>query len=451
MNFKLDNFLNPKKLRLIALIFPLITFIGVFFNSDIYKNLSLLQNSDATAVFIISAAALVLCMLFLYYYGDFKSDLSFLAAIFIATFAIIMRLFMFDSQSGDYNSFLSEWIFEMRTLPGVEALVKPIGDYNMPYLYFLFVIAKSGIRDLYMIKIISVIFDLVCALGVLKLVSVFNNGDNSKLFAFTIFLFAPTVFLNSSYWAQCDSVYTAFCIFALYFALKDKGSLSVIFFSLAFSFKIQTIFILPIIVFLLILKKIKPLDLVLFPVTFVLTLVPALICGRSFYDTFSIYLSQTQSYPSLSMNAASFWEIFPESEFMFFGSAAVFFAGAGALLVLIALLNKYKKIEKKHILDIALIFCLLIPFLLPRMHERYFYLAEVLSIIYVIVKNKRLYIAPILLTTGFVSYYPFIFGEPPISFNYLPIANGIVLIILIKALFDDLNKNSKPLLKGENI
>ena len=85
------------------------------------------------------------------------------------------------------------------------------------------------------------------------------------------------------------------------------------------------------------------------------------------------------------------------------------------------------------------------------MHERYFYLAEVLSIIYVIVKNKRLYIAPILLTTGFVSYYPFIFGEPPISFNYLPIANGIVLIILIKALFDDLNKNSKPLLKGENI
>lgn len=71
MNFKLDNFLNPKKLRLIALIFPLITFIGVFFNSDIYKNLSLLQSSDATAVFIISAAALVLCMLFLYFYFYF--------------------------------------------------------------------------------------------------------------------------------------------------------------------------------------------------------------------------------------------------------------------------------------------------------------------------------------------------------------------------------------------
>ena len=52
----------------------------------------------------------------------------------------------------------------MRLLPGVEPITTPIGDYNMPYLYYLFFISRTNLYDLYMIKILSVVFDFVLAL-----------------------------------------------------------------------------------------------------------------------------------------------------------------------------------------------------------------------------------------------------------------------------------------------
>lgn len=411
-------------------------FCAYFFISPIKV---LHQNSFANSfcILVVCIAVLLICSLFFRKLIKIESPIIFAALLAVSAAALAMRLYFFDSASGDYNSFLSRWVEEMRFLPGVEAIVKPIGDYNMPYLYFLFIVSKTSLYDLYLIKLFSVIFDFVLAFGLSRLVYRLKGSVISSILAFAFVLFIPTVFLNSAMWAQCDAIYAAFCVWALYFALSKKGRVSIIFFALAFSFKMQSIFIFPVIIFLVLKNKIKLSHLLYFPLTFVATLIPAILCGRSIYDTFSIYINQTESYPALTLNCPTLWAFFPEESFEVFGTAALFLAGAGVVCFCVYLYYNRAKLDTSLLFDAAYLFSLLLPFLLPRMHERYFYLAEALSVAYMLLHRKRAFIPPLLLFTTFDCYSAYLFGYRFIDLWQLAIINAAVIFYLLYKFIGD--------------
>ncbi|MBO7218012.1 MAG: hypothetical protein J6V50_04850, partial [Clostridia bacterium] len=150
---------------------------------------------------------------------DEKSDnifLLFVAAIIAAL--VYLRVSMLGNASSDYNNFLKPWITEMQSLSVKGALTQKIGDYNMPYLYFLLWVSRSKISSLVLIKWFSCVFDFVLAYFVMKCVSL--KSDNRLVCYLTFILTAalPTVFINSAYWAQCDSLLTAFCVMSIYYA-----------------------------------------------------------------------------------------------------------------------------------------------------------------------------------------------------------------------------------------
>jgi Gpi18-like mannosyltransferase len=105
------------------------------------------------------------------------------------------------------------------------------------------------------------------------------------LLCFTVVLYAPTVQVNSSWRGQCDSIYAA-CLGSLYFLLRNKPWWAAIFFGLALSFKLQAIFLLPVLIIMLVLnrrlmgKKHPLLALLAVPATFAVMLVPAALAGR---------------------------------------------------------------------------------------------------------------------------------------------------------------------------
>lgn len=423
----------------IALSAVAILCFAAFFVFGPMEMLSQKNDADGFYIFIACVLSLASVAFFLFKKENIKSDIVFASFLVVTAAAVAMRLFLFDAISNDYVQFLSRWLTEMRGLSGVEPITTPIGDYNMPYLYFLFGVSKNGLYDLYQIKMLSVIFDIVLALGVMKLVSVFKKGEITLLAAYTAALFIPTVFLNSAYWGQCDGIYTAFSVWALYFALSERPKTSVIFFALAFSFKIQTIFILPIIIFLIVRHKIKMTDLLLFPVTFILTLVPAIICGRGLYDTFSIYIDQTASYPNLTLNCPTFWALFPDEQFDIFGDAALFLAGAVCLFFMAYLFTNREKLNSALLFDAAFIFTLILPFFLPRMHERYFYLAEVMSVIYVLIHKNRFYIPPLIIFTSFCCYCPYLFGYRLLTIEVLTFINIAIILYILKTFSQDIS------------
>ncbi len=322
--------------------------------------------------------------LFALWHGGYLEDKNRLvASLLLAMAAFALRIANLDARSGDYNSFLESWVQFYRDGGGFAALGTPVGNYNFPYMYILAAISYLPIDDLYLIKLVSVFFDVVLAYFVLKLVELFTENRNARLAAFFIVLLLPTVWLNSAWWAQCDSIYASFALGALYFGLKKRPVLAMLFAAVSFSFKLQAIFLLPIFAVLLMCGRIKWRHIPFFPLFFAIMMLPAIIAGRPPIDAILIYINQTGEYSSnITLNAptlAAFFEDYSLSVSTVSTALIVLTA-----LFLCALLwyawRRRKALDDKLIVRLALAICIGIPFLLPFMHERYFYIAEILSV-----------------------------------------------------------------------
>ena len=316
-----------------------------------------------------------------------------------------------------------------------QALTTPIGDYNMPYLYLLLLISRLPIRELYGIKLFSMLADVASALAVAALVRHLTKKDGAVLLALIAALFCPTTWLNSGYWGQCDSVYGALGLWALYAGLKNRSKTCWLLFSLSLSFKLQAVFLLPMAVVLLGTERIRLRDLWVFPAGFVGASLPALLAGRSFSDTFSIYLSQTQAYPYLSLNAPSFWSLIDNGYFDAMAGAPVLLAMSLCLMLLLAALWRGDRLDDRGLLLLGLVFSLAIPWLLPKMHERYFYFAELLSLVYGAVYPRRIAVPGLLMAGGFLVYSQYLFGGAPIlSLRLVAAIYGVLLLWLLYSL-----------------
>ena len=84
------------------------------------------------------------------------------------------------------------------------------------------------------------------------------------------------------------------------------------------------------------------------------------------------------------------------------------------------------------LLELCLISVMLMPFVLPKMHERFFYPADVLSIVLVFYR-PRLFLVPLaMITISFFSYQPFLFGAEPVPIGLLAVGVLVLLIGLTK-------------------
>ena len=357
---------------------------------------------------------------------------------------LCLRLTLLDYMSPDYNTFLSQWVATMKEMSVRQALTTPIGDYNMPYLYLLLLISRLPIRDLYGIKLVSILADAASALAVAALVRYLTKKDGLVLLAFLAALFCPTTWLNSGYWGQCDSVYGALGLWALYAGLKSHSKTCYLLFALSLSFKLQAVFLLPMAVVLLGCGKIRLKDVWAFPAGFVGASLPALLAGRSISDTFSIYLSQTQAYPYLSLNAPSFWSLLDNGYFTNMAGAPVLIAMSLSLSLLLLALWQGDRLNARSLVELGLIFSLMIPWLLPRMHERYFYLAELLSLVYGAMYPRKIAVPAILMTGGFLVYSQYLFGGAPIlSLRLVAAIYGALLLYLLWRLMMSLKSKTQ--------
>ena len=116
----------------------------------------------------------------------------------LTVLALGIRVWCLPHVTGDYRDFLSVWIQYFRDHGGVFALKDSIGNYNVPYLYFLALFSYSSVDGLYLIKLLSIAFDLLVAWSSMKLVSHFYYSIGVRIFTFFAVLFLPTVILNGA-------------------------------------------------------------------------------------------------------------------------------------------------------------------------------------------------------------------------------------------------------------
>ena len=295
-----------------------------------------------------------------------------------------LRFAFFDYRTLDYINFLSRWVQFFRDYGGFRALRYEVGNYNIPYLYFLALFSQLPMDDLILIKLLSTLSDLLLAWGAALLCRRFFPKDTARLLGvfFTV-LFLPTVWLNSAVWGQCDSLYAAPLLLAVVCAMDGKPWHAMILAAVAFGFKLQAVFVLPIFAVFLMTGKISWKHLPAFPLAYFVLVLPAVIMGRPFWETITLYFHQTGSIgDGLNYNSPSVFAVFTNIEDK---KAA---ATAGIVLAFFYMLNflavafaNRKKLTDKAILALCLLFAIGIPFLLPHMHERYFFCADIFSVI----------------------------------------------------------------------
>ncbi len=335
------------------------------------------------AVYLLFGVLMFLSLFFLWRDGYLEHGGVLAISIAAAAAAFALRICFIDYRSGDYNSFLVNWVQFYRENGGFAALDVPVGDYNLPYLYLLAFFSYIPIDDLYLIKLSSVAFDVLAAFFALRLTSRLTESLSARLTAYFAVLLLPTVFLNSALWAQCDSIYTAFALGALYFAFERRPVLAMLFGAVSFAFKLQAVFLLPVFAVFLMLGHIKWRHVPLFPAFYAVMALPAIIAGRPPLDAILIYVHQAGEYSSrITLNAPNFAVLFkdaanPQPYALLLVVLAFLFLAA----LLAAAFLRRESLDDRGIMLLTLAMCIGIPFFLPYMHERYFYIAEVLSVV----------------------------------------------------------------------
>ena len=368
----------------------------------------------------------------------FKFEPSDVALIGIAVaLTLALRLSLFGFQSGDFVSFLDPWTSYIRTHGYFHALKDNFANYTPPYLYLLVASTYLPMSSLSAIKLISVIFDFALAACGLLIVKSKYDARAVWLAAFWATLLAPSIFFNSAVWAQCDSIYTAFLIVALYFIIRRQPVASMLSFAIAFSFKAQAVFLLPLF-FILFLKKLVPAKtFLLIPLVYFVLILPNWALGRPLIDLLSIYRNQSGAYDLLTLHAPNLYQWLPDDK-QLFGTSGIFFALALVGLLCFIACESRVEFDSPVIIKLALASALLVPYALPHMHERYFFPADVISIIYAFYFPRRFYVPIVVGFVSLLSYFYFLFRTEPVSMPHLAFLLTIILVIVIADLIRSL-------------
>ncbi len=374
------------------------------------------------------------------------------AALVIAAFAV--RFLFVNEVTSDYRAFLSPWYDALAAGGGFRAIGQEIGNYNPPYLYLLAAATYLPIPKIAAIKLISMIFDVVLA-GFAGLVVRRRFGVWTSVLAFGVVLFAPTVLINSGYWGQCDSIYAAFCLGSLYFLLRRQDWWACVFFGLAMSFKLQAVFFLPALLIVMLVNRRRLLALLAVPATFVVMLLPAAVAGRSWRSLLMVYPNQVTTggtaggggfggggfgrggvgggQASTGSGGLGTWTQNGPTMFQWVGGSVAWLVfglvvAAAVLVGLLLLCWRRRPLDEPQIVLLVTATVLAVPFFLPQMHERYFYLADVMTIVAAFYVRRFWPVAVVVSAASLLSYAPFLWRTTPVPLPLVAFGEFLAVI-----------------------
>jgi Gpi18-like mannosyltransferase len=303
-------------------------------------------------------------------------------AFALVAVSLVIRVAFRGVITSDLDFYVLRWYAKFRQLGIGVGLGKDFYNYSPPYVYLLALatLTSGFVRAVTAVKLISTAFDVYAACVVYKIVRLrFQDGYTPHLAA-ALFFCAPTIVANAAVWGQADSTYTAFLLTCLYFLMLGRPQPAVLFFSIAFAFKPQAIFLAPLLLILFLWKKIPWYSFLLIPAVYLIAALPAVALGRTWLEVLSIYLSRPQSGKALTHNAASLYVFVPREALEFLLGPGVLLGATIVLVWVICSRLFVRRLDRPAILLLALISAALTPFVLPNMHDRYFYPADAISI-----------------------------------------------------------------------
>lgn len=319
----------------------------------------------------------------------------------------------------DYKSEILPWIMYYKEHGVLNTLASGVGDYYVPYNLLIAFISLLDIEPFYILCLYSYFFEYLMVIFLYKIVMLLLEGTDNKLLLGTKFvkcavaflLVVPMVVANGAIWKQSDSSYAAIFVVSLYYFLKKKYRVSFIWLGVAFSLKLQTVFVIPFfLIAYFVLKEFSILEFLWIPVVYLIAGIPAIICGQRITHVYGTYYRQMGEYGAMTINTPGLY-IIGLSEYMYHHVAMVLTVSALAAMMFYLSVNKKIKLDGVLLLYLAGWSAMTCFELLPNMHERYDYIAIiVLTTVAMFFRKKIIPAVLIMHLTSACTYGKFLFN-----------------------------------------
>lgn len=281
----------------------------------------------------------------------------------------------------DITQSYAPWLEHIARVGPLRALGSPFGDYTPPYYYLLAMVSPlvGWVPSASLVKLVSLAGTLLLAGAVARLARALDIQRADLIAAATLLL--PGVALNTALMGQCDALAAAPLVMALVAVIGRRPAAMFIWCGIAVAVKAQAVFGAPFFLAAAIRWRAPWQQWALAPAATLAVFAPAMVLGWPLQDLLTIYLRQAGFFETLSMNAPNVWAIVQS-----FRPAVPLtgFANAAALCAAVAYVAHFgtRALTDRAMVAAAALAPLIVVGLLPRMHERYFYPADVLVFVW---------------------------------------------------------------------
>jgi Gpi18-like mannosyltransferase len=331
----------------------------------------------------------------------------------LAGLALVIRLVGRHEITPDMRNFLA-WYDELKAVGGWPGLGREIGNYNAPILYLLAILTYLPGPALIKIKLTWIVFDALLVYFGYRIVALRWADRRIPTLAALVLAFLPTAVINSSVYGQCDAMWAGFVLGGLYYLLRGRQWWGVALCTAAIAVKPQAIFIFPVLALLAMAGRLRWRTLLVVPIGFLALDLPAMIAGRAPVELLTLYdpARQSKYTQALTAKAPSVYAFLPvTTRLETLRTLGYIFAAVLVIGIIYALIASRVRLDAERIVTTAALFAIALPFVLPGMHERYFYLADVLSVVLAFYRPRLWFVPLIVQAASLLSYLPFLFVE----------------------------------------
>ena len=377
-----------------------------------------------------------------------------LLILIVTAFAVMARFLVAPYPTKDVTGYIFKWMREIREV-GLGQFYTIDADYSPLYLFMVGILSRFPMGTeitlgshtypqnwMLLLKGCYFTVDILNAAAVFLIIRHLTKSRQKAAVGYIAALMLPVQFINSAIWGNSDCIYVCFLLYSLYFALRGKSCPAFVMFGFALANKLQAFFLAPFLVYLILQRKIRLTAVIYVPIAVLASFLPAYICGAGFTEPFLFYQRQMQGYSKLTLGCANFWQLFAFRDYAtgIISHGATIFAllMIGGFFAILWLRNLQPTGE--NLLNTAVFLIGVTVFFLPHMHERYFYLLDVLVMVYAITTGKRYFLIPMMQLSSGIAYYHYISGNyfiQPWGEDSVHIA-AVLVVAVLSVLFYDL-------------
>ncbi len=325
-----------------------------------------------------------------------RKHISVWVMLAILAVGVAVRIALIPFLSGDFSNFNRPWMREI--FRGNITTMISDGRFNYSPLYFyLYKIAGDLffrlINDVGLLcKLVSIAGEAVLSLGCFALFRPLLTDKRRTPLLFAGLWLNPILILNAAGWGQLDCYYALFCVLAVWLLIKEKPVWAMASFGFACAWKQQALLLLPlfILVYLAGRRRFSLLWFALVPAIMAATSLPMMWIGMDPFILFRIYFAQAQEHGALVLNYPNLYALLGTQNNASCLYIPVMVGVLAALFGLLAarVVKNDVVLEGKTLVLMGAWCVLACVYFLPRMHDRYAIVGEVLLLCYALLVCK---------------------------------------------------------------